>query len=82
MCLDVSTCLIPLFLADVLTVFEPLKFLPQIDHVVMTHIQCVQGLHYHGNYIKTLLELVEVKSGKFTILISYLNFILTLFKVS
>ncbi|XP_075226625.1 nuclear pore complex protein Nup188 [Lycorma delicatula] len=80
-CLEISTCLIPLFPADILTVFEPLKFLPQIDHVVMTHIQCVHGIHYHGNYIKTLLELVEVKSGKFSLLISYLNFVLMLFKV-
>ncbi|RZF48421.1 hypothetical protein LSTR_LSTR011374 [Laodelphax striatellus] len=80
-CLDMSSCLVGMFSDDILKIFQSLNFLPEIDHVVMTHVQCVQGFYYRGGQMKSILELVEINSGRFRFLISYLRLLHKLFKV-
>lgn len=81
----VSACLsmvkewLHLFAEDSVKVLSMLKVLPDIDRVVMTHIQCAQGLFFHSNLVKNLLELVEFQIEHYPVLVSYLEFIYELF---
>lgn len=81
-CLKTCTLLLKYYPKDVIMLLEVSRAIPDIDKVVLGHIQCAQGQFYHSNGIKTILELVELNSGKFPVLISYLEFILKLFEVS
>lgn len=83
----VSSCLsivkekewLHLFAEDSVRVLSMLKVLPDIDKVVMTHIQCAQGLFFHSNLVKHLLELVEFQVERYPVLVSYLEFVYQLF---
>ncbi|XP_039288421.1 nucleoporin Nup188 isoform X2 [Nilaparvata lugens] len=80
-CMDMSSCLLGLFSTEMLNILQSLNSLPEVDHVVMTHAQCVQGAYYRGSQVKSILELVEINNGRFPFLISYLQFVHKLFEV-
>lgn len=77
-CLKTCTLLLKHYPKDVVMLLEVSRVIPDIDKVMIDHIQCAKGEFYHSNGVKTILELVELNSGKFTVLISYLEFILEL----
>lgn len=81
-CLKTCTLLLNYYPKDVITLLEVSRAIPDMDKVVLDHIQCAQGQYYHSNGVKTILELVELYSGKFPVLVSYLEFILHLFEVT
>lgn len=81
-CLSIVKEWLHIFAEDSVKVLSMLKVLPDIDKVVMTHIQCAQGLFFHSNLVKHLLELVEFQKERYPVLVAYLEFIYQLFMVS
>ncbi|KAG8298913.1 hypothetical protein J6590_002881 [Homalodisca vitripennis] len=80
-CLKTCTLLLKYYPKDVVMLLEVSRAIPDIDKVVLDHVQCAKGDYYHSNGVKTILELVELNSGKFTVLVSYLEFIYKLFEL-
>uniref|UniRef100_A0A1B6KHK2 Nucleoporin Nup188 N-terminal subdomain III domain-containing protein n=1 Tax=Graphocephala atropunctata TaxID=36148 RepID=A0A1B6KHK2_9HEMI len=80
-CLKTCTLLLKYYPKDVVMLLEVSRAIPDMDKVVLDHIQCAKGDFYHSNGVKTILELVELNSGKFTVLVSYLEFIYKLFEL-
>lgn len=77
-CLKTCTLLLKYYPKDIVMILEVSRVIPDIDKVMVDHVQCAKGDFYHSNGVKTILELVELNSGKFTVLISYLEFIIEL----